>query len=99
MDRNTLFGGNPISVLIRLALISLAVGVVMSALGIDLGNFFDRLNQLLRNLYDLGFGAIDWVLQYMLLGALIVIPIWLITRLVAAGRAKKGDGNGGNGQV
>ena len=26
MDRNTLFGGNPISVLIRLALISLAVG-------------------------------------------------------------------------
>lgn len=94
MDRNTFFGGNPISILIRLALISLAVGIVMSALGIDLGNFFDRLNHLLRNLYDLGFDAIDWVLRYMLLGALIVIPIWLITRLVAAGRAKKSDGDG-----
>lgn len=96
MDRNTLFGGNPVSVVIRLALISIAVGIVMSALGIDLSNFFDRLNTLLRNLYDLGFGAVEWVLQYMLLGALIVVPIWLITRVVGAGRGKK-DGDTGPG--
>lgn len=93
MDRNTLFGGNPFGVVIRLALISIAVGIVMSALGIDLSNFFDRLNTLLRNLYDLGFGAIEWVLQYMLLGALIVVPIWLITRVVSASRTK-GNGEG-----
>lgn len=93
MDRNTLFGGNPFGVVIRLALISIAVGIVMSALGIDLSNFFDRLNTLLRNLYDLGFGAIEWVLQYMLLGALIVVPIWLITRIVGASRTK-GNGEG-----
>lgn len=94
MDRNTLFGGNPFSVLIRLALISIAVGIVMSALGIDLGNFFDRINQLLRNLYDLGFGAVEWVLQYMLLGALIVVPIWLITRVVGASRSKGNNTEG-----
>lgn len=93
MDRNTLFGGNPFGVVIRLALISIAVGIVMSALGIDLSNFFDRLNTLLRNLYDLGFGAIEWVLQYMLLGALIVVPIWLVTRVVGASRSK-GNGEG-----
>lgn len=92
MDRNTFFGGNPFGVLIRLALISIAVGVVMSALGIDLGNFFDRINQLLRNIYDLGFGAVEWLLQYLLLGALIVVPIWLITRIVAASRSKGGEG-------
>ncbi len=91
MDRNTLFGGNPVSVLIRLAVISIVVGIVMSALGIDLGNFFDRINTLLRNLYDMGFGAIEWVLQYMLLGALIVVPIWLITRVVGASRSKGGN--------
>ena len=91
MDRNTFFGGNPIGVLVRLALISIAVGIVMSALGIDLGNFFDRINQLLRNIYDLGFGAVEWLLQYLLLGALIVVPIWLITRLVSASRSKGGS--------
>lgn len=88
MDRNTFWGGNPLSVLIRLTLLSVVVGIVLSALGINLRNFFDRINTLLRNLYDLGFGAIDWMLQYFLLGAIIVVPIWLITRITSAGRNK-----------
>ncbi len=88
MDRNTFWGGNPLSVLIRLALMSVVVGIVLSALGINLRNFFDRINTLLRNLYDLGFGAIDWMLQYLLLGAIVVVPIWLVARLAAAGRDK-----------
>ncbi len=88
MDRNTFFGGHPLGVLIRLALISLVVGIVMKALGIDLGNFFQRVNELLRSVYDLGFGAIEWVLEYMLLGALIVVPIWLIARVARTARSK-----------
>jgi len=88
MDRNTIFGGNPLGVILRLALISIVVGIVMKALGIDLSNFFQRLNELLRNLYDLGFGAIEWVLEYLLLGAMVVVPIWLIARVVGAGRSK-----------
>ncbi len=88
MDRNTFWGGNPLSVLIRLALISVVVGVVLSALGMNLRNFFDRINILLRNLYDLGFGAVDWVLQYLVLGAIVVVPIWLVTRLANSRRDK-----------
>jgi hypothetical protein len=88
MDRNTIFGGNPFGVLLRLALISIVVGIVMKALGIDLGNFFQRINELLRNIYDLGFGAVEWVLEYMLLGALVVVPIWLIARVTSASRSK-----------
>jgi hypothetical protein len=77
-------------VAIRLALISIAVGIVLKALGIDLRNFFDRINALLRNLYDLGFGAIEWVLEYMVLGALVVVPIWLIARTAGAFRKDQG---------
>jgi hypothetical protein len=88
MDRNTIFGGNPLGVILRLALISIVVGIVMKALGIDLSNFFQRINELLRNIYDLGFGAIEWVLEYMLLGALVVVPVWLIARMVGAARSK-----------
>ncbi len=83
MDRNTIFGGNPLAVAIRLAFISIVVGVVLSALGINLRNFFDRINELLRAIYDLGFGAIDWLLQYLLLGAIIVVPVWAIARVAA----------------
>lgn len=88
MDRNTIFGGNPLGVILRLALISIVVGIVMKALGIDLGNFFQRINELLRNIYDLGFGAIEWVLEYLLLGALVVVPIWIVARLFGATRSK-----------
>jgi hypothetical protein len=88
MDRNTIFGGNPLGVAIRLALISLVVGIVMKALGIDLSNFFQRINELMRNIYDLGFGAVEWVLADILLGALVVVPIWLIARVVGAARSK-----------
>jgi hypothetical protein len=83
MDRNAIFGGSPLGVVVRLALISLVVGVVLDTLGINLRNFFDRINDLLRTIYDLGFGAIDWLLQYLLLGAIVVVPIWLIARVVA----------------
>lgn len=89
MDLKSVFGGNPLGVTIRLALISLVVGIVLSALGIDLSNFFYRINALLRDLYNLGFSAIDWVLQYMLLGALVVVPIWLVARLAGAFRGRQ----------
>jgi len=88
MDRNTFWGGNPLSVVVRLALMSVVVGIVLSALGINLRNFFDRINTLLRNIYDLGFGAIDWMLQYLVLGAIIVVPVWLIARIVSSSRNK-----------
>jgi hypothetical protein len=86
MDRNTFFGGSPVGVLVRLAVLSLVVGIVLSALGITPQNIFYRLNILLRNIYDLGFGAVEWLIQYLLLGAMVVVPIWLVVRLIGLAR-------------
>lgn len=91
MDTRSLMGGNPLAVIFRLALISLVVGIVLSALGIDLSNFFYQINRLLRDLWDMGFRAIDWMLQYMALGALVVVPIWLVTRFAQGLRGDKAD--------
>ena len=91
MDRNSVFGGNPLGVLIRLVLLSIVVGVVLSALGITPGNLFYHLNVLARRIYDMGFGAIEWLIQYFLLGAIIVFPIWIIARLLAASRGRSDD--------
>jgi hypothetical protein len=86
MDRNSILGGSPLGVVIRLTLISIAVGIVLKALGIDLRNFFDRINELLRNVYDMGLGAIQWMLEPLLLGAIVVVPIWFIGRVFRATR-------------
>jgi hypothetical protein len=85
------FGGNPWGVAIRLIILSVVVGVILSALGIGPENLFYHLQILIRRLYDLGFGAVDWMFKYFLVGAIVVVPIWLIVRLFSGlrGGAKK----------
>jgi len=77
----------PLAVLGKLILLSILIGVVLSALGLDPLNIFSSLQRLIRDVWNMGFDAVRWLWQYFLLGAVIVIPIWLILRLV---RAPKG---------
>lgn len=83
-----IFGGSPLGVLVRLILVSILVGVILSALGLDPLDIVHSLRRLVRNIWDMGFDAVRWLWGYFLLGAVIVIPIWLIMRLVNAPRGK-----------
>lgn len=76
------FGGNPGIVVIRLMIISVIVGVLLSALGLDPRDIIDSFIRLLERVYDMGFEAIEWAMRYFLLGAVIVFPIWLISRVM-----------------
>jgi hypothetical protein len=78
------FGGPPLWVLARLVLLSVLIGVVLSVLGLDPLNIVRSIEQLFLNLWDMGFDAIRWLWRYFLLGAVLVIPIWLIARLIKA---------------
>ena len=81
-------GGSPLAVLGRLILISILVGVVLSVLGLDPWNILDSVRVLFQRLWDTGFDAVYWLWRYFLLGAVIVIPIWLIIRLINAPRGR-----------
>ena len=81
------FGGPPLSVLARLVLLSVLVGVVLSAIGLDPMNIVHSIEKLIRHIWNMGFDALRWLWQYFLLGAVLVIPIWLILRIA---RAPKG---------
>lgn len=86
------FGGSPAMVLLRLAIISVVVGVVLAALDLNALAIFDSLKRLVERVYNMGFDAIEWVLQYFLLGAVIVFPIWLIARLLKTmGRSNRSE--------
>ncbi|MEL6226927.1 MAG: DUF6460 domain-containing protein [Pseudomonadota bacterium] len=84
-------GGHPVAVAIRLVIISIIVGIVLSALGITPANVVDRVQLLFRRLYDLGFGVFEWAFGYLLLGAVIVVPIWFISRVLSSSRSKTDD--------
>jgi hypothetical protein len=82
------FGGPPLSVIFRLILLSILIGLIMQVLGLDPWNIFDSLRRLVLRVWDMGFDALRWLWRYLLLGAVVVVPIWLIVRLmrVAQGR-------------
>jgi hypothetical protein len=81
-------GGSPLAVAFRLILLSILVGVVLAAIGLDPWNIVSSIRRLFNWIYDLGFDAINGLWRYFLLGAVIVIPIWLISRLFGAPRGR-----------
>jgi hypothetical protein len=81
-------GGSPLGVLVRLILVSILVGVILSALGLDPFDIVHSIRRLIRTLWDLGFDAFHWLWRYFLLGAVIVIPVWILMRLFNAPRGR-----------
>ena len=82
------FGGSPLAVAFRLVLLSILVGVVLAAIGFDPWNIVNSIRLLIQRIWDLGFDAINGLWRYFLLGAVIVIPIWLLSRIFSAPRGR-----------
>jgi len=83
-----LFGGSPASVSIKLALASVVVGLVLSLLHIEPQmlwlDFFGAIADAWAQFWGLGWSALVSASQYLLMGAVIVVPIWLAFRLARA---------------
>ena len=81
-------GGSPLAVAFRLALLSILVGVVLAAIGFDPWNIVNSIRLLFQRIWDLGFDAINGLWRYFLLGAVIVIPIFVLSRIFGAPRGR-----------
>jgi hypothetical protein len=81
-------GGSPITVAFRLILLSILVGVVLAAIGFDPWNIVNSIRLLIQRIWDLGFDAINGLWRYFLLGAVIVVPVWLLSRMFGAPRGR-----------
>ena len=79
-------GGSPLAVAFRLILLSILVGVVLAAIGFDPWNILKSIRLLFERIWDLGFDAINWLWRYFLLGAVVVIPLWLLMRIFGTPR-------------
>jgi hypothetical protein len=75
-------GGSPAVVFIRLLFVSAIVGAVLMWLRIRPIDIILNVEDLFRRLWSLGFDSIREIGDYILAGAVIVVPIWLIMRLL-----------------
>jgi hypothetical protein len=79
-------GGSPLSVLVRLVFLSLLVGAFLAFLDVTPMQLVDRVMGGLRSMFGLSFDALRDIARWVLYGAMIVVPIWLIARLFRAAR-------------
>ena len=88
MDR--IFGGAVVPTLLKLAAVSVVVGLVFAAFGIDPMNLWRDFGATIRDAWVLALDAVNWSWQYAALGAIVVLPLWIIYRIVVAigGRPK-----------
>ena len=76
-------GDTPLRIALKLLVVSFLAGVVMSAFGWDPLDVLRMLRDLAERMWALGFGAIEDFAGYVLLGAGLVIPAFIILRLLS----------------
>ena len=75
-------GGSPAAVFVRLFFVSLIVGALLMWLDIRPYEIFRAIERLAQRLWALGFDAIREIATYVIAGAAIVLPVWLVLRLM-----------------
>jgi Family of unknown function (DUF6460) len=79
-------GGSPSSVIIRLIVISLIVGAAMVFFDLTPRDVVDSLRRLIESILGSGLESLRTILVYIAYGAIIVVPIFLVVRLIRMGR-------------
>lgn len=78
---NRFLGGSPGSVLAKLIFLSLLVGAFMAFLDITPLGLIEGLFNWISSVLDLSLETVKKVGIWILYGAVIVVPLWLLSRL------------------
>ena len=76
-------GGSPLTVLIRLAVVSLLVGALMSWLRIDAIDLLAAAERGFVRVWGTGFEALGNLGRTALAGAALVVPVWVLLRVLS----------------
>jgi hypothetical protein len=79
-------GGSPLSILVKLVFLSLLVGALLAFLDVTPADLVNRVIRMLRSIFGLSFDAIRDIGRWILYGAMIVVPVWIVVRLFKSAR-------------
>ncbi|WP_274427227.1 DUF6460 domain-containing protein [Chelativorans sp. YIM 93263] len=76
-------GDTPLRVLVKLVVISLIVGFIMSVFHWTPWDLLSGVRDMVLHLWHTGFAAVSDFINYILIGAVIVVPIFVISRILS----------------
>lgn len=81
-------GGSPLGVLVRIALLCVIVGLVLDQLDLNAFELFqwaiDQIEDAIRN----SAHVLKQIGRYFLIGAVVVVPVWIILRVLRLGAGR-----------
>lgn len=83
---SSLIGGSLAAVALRLLVISFVAGVVLITFGFEPETLYANLYRGVHRLIDFGLGDIRQIGRILATGAMVVIPVWIVLRLLSARR-------------
>lgn len=79
---HTFFGGTFIRVRLKLLILSFFIGIVMNFFGWTPRNLIRKIINFLQPLWEIGFTTLKNFFHIAMMGAIIVVPIFLILRIL-----------------
>lgn len=85
---NGFLGGSVVTVAVRLLVVSFVVGLFLTMFGFDPEDIYIRIVSVVRHVIEFGLTDMRHIGRILLTGAMLVVPIWLILRLMDTRRAR-----------
>jgi Family of unknown function (DUF6460) len=79
---NRFLGDTPVRVLIKLIVVSVIVGFFMKVFGWYPMDIFHSIRRFIIDLWNTGFAALGQFGDYLVLGAAVVIPVFILIRIL-----------------
>ena len=76
-------GDSPLRVLLKLVVVSFLVGMIMSAFNLSPVDVVHGLRNVILDLWDTGFETIGRFFSHLVIGAVVVVPIYVVLRLIS----------------
>jgi len=80
---NRFLGDTPLRVALKLIVVSFLVGIVMATFGWSPWDVVRGITDFFAGLWNMGFDAVYRFWRYFLLGAVIVVPAFIILRILS----------------
>ena len=78
-----------VGTIVKLILVSLVVGLALKTLNIDPRSILTGIESFFEWLVEIGGDFFAWAVAPIMIGAVVVIPIWLILYLLRAARGRQ----------
>lgn len=74
----------------KLLVVSLLVGLALDFFDISPADLIHDIPETIGRIYDVAIDVFEWGGRYILLGAIIVVPVWVLMNLTAIKNKIKG---------